>query len=142
MMRAIAAGAVYFLLVFALGFALGTLRTLFVADAPGKGRLLGVLIELPIMLITSWLICAAVIRRLRVPADAASRLLMGGIALLSLLLAEMLVGVLLFDRTPAAHFALYREASYALGLAAQIAFAAFPVIQGSRRQLPLQSNDK
>ena len=132
MTRAIAAGAAYFLLVFALGFALGTLRTMFVADAPGADRLVGVLIELPMMLIASWLLCAAVVRRLQVPAHAGSRLLMGGIAFALLLLAEMLVGVLLFDRTPAAHFALYRDASYALGLVAQIAFAAFPVIQGQR----------
>jgi hypothetical protein len=58
----ILAGLAYFALAFALGFLLGTLRTLFVHDAPGTVRLLGVLIELPIMLSASWCLCRTVIR--------------------------------------------------------------------------------
>ena len=46
-----------------------------------------------------------------------------------LLLAELLVGALLFGRGPAEHFALYAEASYALGLLAQIGFGLLPLIQ-------------
>lgn len=58
-------GIAYFALVFVLGFLLGTVRTLFVRDAPAAGRLLGVLIELPIMLSASWFLCRYVIRRLK-----------------------------------------------------------------------------
>jgi hypothetical protein len=125
----ILAGVVYFALVFALGFLLGTVRTLFVRDAPDAGRLLGVLIELPIMLIASWFLSRYVIRRLAVASTVAARAVMGGLAFGLLLLAELLVGTLLFDRTPGEHFALYRDASYALGLAAQIAFALMPLAQ-------------
>jgi hypothetical protein len=54
---------------------------------------------------------------------------MGSLAFALLFLAELLVGALLFGRTPSEHFALYRDASYALGLAAQIAFALMPLVQ-------------
>lgn len=135
MTRALSAGAAYFALVFALGFLLGTLRTLFVADAPGVGRLTGVLIELPVMLVASWFLCRAVIRRLGVPHSFAARAAMGGLAFALLLGAELLVGMLLFGRSAGEHLALYREASYALGLAAQVAFGLMPLapVDGTRR---------
>jgi hypothetical protein len=125
----ILAGLAYFALVFALGFLLGTARTLFVRDAPSDGRLLGVLIELPVMLVASWFLCRTVIRRFAVAPAVAARAVMGGLAFVLLLLAELLAGALLFGRTPGEHFALYREASYALGLAAQIGFAVMPLVQ-------------
>jgi hypothetical protein len=125
----IAAGAVYFVMVFVLGFVLGTIRTLFVQDAPSGGRLLGVLIELPIMLAASWFLCRDVVRRFAVAPAVGERAVMGGVAFALLFLAELLVGALLFGRTPVQHFALYRDASYALGLAAQIGFALMPLIQ-------------
>jgi hypothetical protein len=123
------AGIVYFAFVFALGFVLGTVRTLFVQDAPSAGRLLGVLIELPITLGASWFLCRSVIRRFDVAPKVAARAVMGGLAFALLMLAELLVGALLFGRTPVEHFALYRDPSYALGLAAQVAFALMPAIQ-------------
>ena len=126
------AGSAYFAWVFALGFALGTARTLLVQEAPGSGRLLGVLIELPIMLWASWLLCGFVVRRFAVAPAFAPRAAMGGVAFALLLLAEWLVGALLFGRTPGEHFRLYAEPSYALGLAAQLAFAAMPLLQRRR----------
>ena len=128
------AGMTYFALVFALGFLLGTVRTLFVQDAPGAGRLVGVLIELPIMLGASWFLCRTVIRRFAVAPALVARAVMGGLAFALLLLAELVAGALLFGRTPGEHFALYREASYALGLAAQIAFGLMPLIQTRQRK--------
>jgi hypothetical protein len=123
------ASAVYFALVFTLGFLLGTVRTLFVQDTPSAGRLLGVVIELPIMLAASWFLCRRVVARLYVAPTVPARAVMGGVAFALLLLAELLMGVLLFGRTIAEHFALYREDSYALGLAAQIGFAVMPIMQ-------------
>lgn len=134
--RALVAGAVYFALVFALGFALGTLRTLFVPDLPGSRRLLGVLIELPIMLAAAWVACRFVISRLAVAPELLARLSMGAAAFLLLIVAETLVGVVLFDRTLAAHFALYSDASYALGLAAQTLFALMPFLQMLFGEMP------
>lgn len=123
---ALVAGAGYFALVFALGFVLGTVRTIFVGG--GGDRLLGVLIELPIMLAASWLLCAWIVRRFAVAAATGPRLAMGGLAFLLLMLAEMGLGAL-FGRTPAQHLLLYREPSYAIGLLAQILFAAVPLAQ-------------
>lgn len=121
------AATLYFALVFALGFALGVLRTLLLRG--GGDRLLAVLIELPLMLTASWWICAWVLRRCAVPARAAARLQMGGAALALLLLAELLFGALAFGRSPAAQLGLYREPSYALGLAAQLGFGLMPWLQ-------------
>lgn len=130
------AGTAYFAMVFALGFGLGTVRTLFVADAPSGGRLLGVLVELPIMLIASWVLCRFAIRRFGVPSTLGARALMGGLAFVLLLLAEFMVGALLFGRSVGEHVALYMEASYALGLAAQVGFALMPSIQLWRYPAP------
>jgi hypothetical protein len=125
----VVAGIAYFALVFALGFVLGTVRTLFIQHAPGGGRLLGVLIEMPIMLGAAWFLCRSVVRRFEVAPTVAARTVMGGLAFALLMLAELLVGALLFGRTPVGHLALYRDPSYALGLAAQVAFALLPVVQ-------------
>lgn len=129
-------GVAYFALVFALGFLLGAVRTLFVQDAPSGGRLLGVLIELPIMLGASWFLCRYVVRRFAVASTVAARAVMGGLAFALLLLAEFLVGALLFGRTPGEHFTLYKEASYVLGLVAQMAFALMPLVQLQQGKQP------
>jgi hypothetical protein len=132
----IVAGIAYFALVFALGFLLGTVRTLIVQYAPSGGRLLGVLIELPIMLAACWFLCRTVIRRFAVAPTVRARAVMGGLAFALLLLAELAVGALLFGRTLGEHFALYREASYALGLAAQMAFGLMPLAQRRLSEKP------
>jgi hypothetical protein len=125
----VVAGIAYFALVFGLGFVLGTVRTLIVADAPGGGRVVGVLIELPVMIAASWFLCRFVIGRFAFGMTVLARAVMGGVALGLLLLAELAVAALLFGRTPAEHFALYTDASYAPGLAAQLAFALMPLLQ-------------
>jgi hypothetical protein len=126
---ATAAGVAYFALVFALGFLLGTLRTLLVPEGSGSGRLVGVLIELPLMLAASWLACGYVVRRLRVERRLGARALMGGVAFALMMFAELAIGAILFGRSAGEHFALYREASYVLGLAAQAGFALMPLLQ-------------
>jgi hypothetical protein len=128
----ILAGIAYFALVFALGFLLGTVRTVLVRDAPIGARLVGVLIELPIMIGASWFMCRHLIRRFAVASTVTARSAMGGLAFALLLLAELAVGAILFGRTPAEHLALYRDASYALGLAAQVAFGLMPLLQLKR----------
>jgi hypothetical protein len=130
---AVLAGAAYFALVFALGFLLGTVRTLFVQDAASASRLTGVLIELPVMLVASWFLCRQAVRRFHVAPAPGPRATMGGVAFALLLLAELGVGALLFGRTPVQHLALYRDASYAVGLGAQVAFAIMPWLQMLRR---------
>jgi hypothetical protein len=124
--RALVAGLAYAALVFALGFALGTIRVLVVA--PRVGDTAAVLFELPLMLAASYLACRALVGRFAVPSAAAPRLAMGGLALAVLFLAEAAVGVLGFGRTLAEHLATYRAPGAQLGLAAQLVFAALPLV--------------
>ena len=124
---ALKSGCVYFLLVFVVGFVLGTVRALFLA--PLFGEMVAVSIELPIILLASWLICRALIERFAVPATLTARALMGATALALLLSAEVLLSVLLLGRSVAQHLELYQSAEGLTGLAGQIVFALFPGIQ-------------
>ncbi|HSP26443.1 MAG TPA: hypothetical protein VLQ65_14840 [Saliniramus sp.] len=125
MMLAIAAGGVYFALVFLAGFVLGTLRTLVLV--PSLGEMAAVAVEIPAMLAIAWVVCGFVIRRLAVSGDFRARMAMGGVAFCLLMAAEMLLAWILFARPPAAHLANYARPEALLGLAAQIAFGLFPL---------------
>jgi hypothetical protein len=131
---AVGAGVTYFAVVFAAGFALGTLRVLTLA--PYLGDAGAVVIELPIMLAFSWLACGLILHRWRVPAGWRQRLAMGGVAFALLLAAELGVSVLAFGRTVAEHVATYRSWGAALGLAGQLAFAAMPLVRSDRGAPP------
>lgn len=126
--RSAVAGLAYFAAVFAAGFALGTARVLWLG--PMLGEPLAVAVELPIMLSLSWLACKRIAIRFNVPRDWPLRGLMGGSAFGLLMAAEAGVSIFLFGRSSAAHLAHYRDVSALLGLAGQIAFGAFPAIQG------------
>lgn len=121
------AGVVYFLIVFAAGFALGTLRVLVVI--PRLGELAAVALELPAMLAASWFAAAWVTRSFAVPARRGPRLTMGAVAFAVLMLAEFALAVFAFGRTPSAYAETFRTASGLLGLSGQILFALCPVLQ-------------
>lgn len=127
MQNALKAGFVYFLLVFAAGFALGTLRMLVIV--PAVGELVAVALELPFILAISWIVCRRVLRRIHVPKLANYRLAMGALAFILLMLAEVLVSTQLVGRDLASHFALYRTLPVFMGLLGQIAFALFPLVR-------------
>ncbi len=123
----IIAGVAYFVSVFAAGFVLGTVRVLVLE--PRVGPLTAVLVETPLMLAVSWLLCGYWIKRFAVPAGAASRLLMGGLAFALLIVAETLLGVFGFGRSLTVVLAGYKTAPGAVGLAAQALFGLFPLIR-------------
>ncbi len=85
-MRILKAGVLYFVLVFGVGFVLGTIRTLWVV--PRFGTRTAELMETPIMFVITIAAARWIVRRLAVQASLSSRLGMGGIALSLLLLAE------------------------------------------------------
>ncbi|MDE2385204.1 MAG: hypothetical protein KGO53_11355 [Alphaproteobacteria bacterium] len=126
-MRIIASAICYFAIVFAAGFVLGTLRTLWVA--PYMGPLAATLLELPFMLAASWAACGFTLRRFALPAQPAVRLATGLLALALLLAAEATLSVLLGGLSLKQHIALYQTAPVLLGLAGQAAFAAFPLLR-------------
>ena len=81
------AAVAYFALVFGAGFALGTIRILWIV--PRLGTRMAELIEAPIMLVITIVSARWVVRRLDVPSAPSSRLGMGCVALGLLLVAEI-----------------------------------------------------
>lgn len=127
MQFALKAGIGYFAAMFGLGFVLGSARVALVA--PAVGVLPATLIELPIMLLVSWRFCVWMVRRFGVSSELPLRLAMGLIAFILLITAETILGVVGFRQTLSQQLAGYRETGPMLGLLAQIATAAFPIIQ-------------
>lgn len=127
-MRVLAAGAAYFGLVFAVGFALGTVRVLLVV--PHLGERTAELLELPLMIAASLLSARFVLHRARLERTS-QRLATGLVALALMLTAELTLVLTLRDLTLAEYVASRDPLSgsaYLLGLAV---FAAAPVLVGS-----------
>ena len=120
-------GLRYFAGVFAVGFALGTIRTLWLV--PRVGELLAVTAEMPFILAASWWWCGRLLAQQ--PLGLAGRAVMGGSAFTWLMLAELALGRAL-GRTPVQHFAAMISAAGLLGLAGQLGFAAMPMFNRSR----------
>jgi hypothetical protein len=125
------AGAVYFAIVFAAAFALGVLRVTLLV--PAVGALAATCIELPFTLAISWLACAWIVRRLDAPSVTRA-VGLGGVAFMLLMGAEATGAILIFKRSLGAHFGAYATAAGALGLAGQVAFGAFPIVQVVRNR--------
>lgn len=127
-MRALSAGAGYFIAVFAAGFVLGVLRTLVLL--PLVGPLCAVLVELPVILAIAWLVCTRILRCW--PLSRAAAVGMGAVAFSLLMLGEAGISMLLTGRSLAQHLALYTHLPHQVGLAGQVVFAAIPWIQARR----------
>jgi hypothetical protein len=80
------AGALYFALVFGAGFALGPIRILWAV--PRFGARMAELMETPIMLVVIIVAARWIVRRFALPSTPSSRLGMGCVALVLLLVAE------------------------------------------------------
>ena len=126
LLRATKAGALYAIIVFVIGFILGTIRVLLLA--PRLGETTAVIIEASIMLVASWFVCRWRVDRLDVRRTVPARFLMGLVAFLVLISAEVSLGAVL-GRSIADQLATYGSLAGAIGLAAQVIFAIFPVIQ-------------
>lgn len=125
--RAAKGGLLYFVAVFAVGFLLGAARVLLLV--PRLGETIAVLIELPLILAVSWIACRFICERVGVPPLRSERAVMGGVAFALLMVAEIGLSMLGFGRTFAEHLDVYRHLPGLLGLAGQIAFATFPIVQ-------------
>lgn len=123
MNRILRLAAAYWALVFTLGFALGAIRTLWLA--PQIGAEVAVLAEQVPMLTASWLVARALLRRWPLPSQGAA-LAMGAAAFALLMIAECALAVLLFGQTPAIWAASLTTPAGALGLAGQLGFSLVP----------------
>lgn len=129
-MKPVLAGIAYWAMVFALGFVLGTLRVLWLA--PALGLVTATLIELPVMLAASWWAARWLLRRFAIRTEGAA-LVMGALAFVLLMAAELVLGVTAFGQTPAQWLAGLAEPQGALGLTGQVVFALMPWIAVRRR---------
>jgi len=89
MHRVLSTSLIYFGLVFASGFVLAPVRILVLQ--PRVGERLAELIELPLMVLVSWLLASWLMRRKLMPYRRWQRILVGALALLLILLAEFWV---------------------------------------------------
>lgn len=121
----------YFVPVLALGFLLGTVRTLWLA--PALGDVAAVAAELPVMLAASWLIARRVVRRHAI-AHAGAALTVGLIAFALLLLAELALAITLAGQSTGQWGASLIRPAGALGLAGQALFALLPALTLRRRR--------
>jgi hypothetical protein len=126
--RTTEAGALYAIIVFLIGFVCGTIRVLL----PRLGETTAVTVEAPIMLAASWFVCRCCVDRLGVRRTVPARSLMGLVAFVVLMSAEVGLGAV-FGRSTADQLGAYGSLAGAIGLGAQVIFAMLPVIQGWRR---------
>ena len=85
------------------------------------------------ILAASWFVCRWCMDRIDVTRTVPTRSLMGLVAFLVLMSAEVGLGAVVFGRSLGDQFAAYGSAAGAIGLAAQVIFNMFPVLQVWRR---------
>lgn len=127
----IAAAIVYFAIVFAAGFMLGTLRVMVLE--PQMGRASAVLAELPFMLVISFVVCRFVVKWCAVPERFLQRFAMGALALLLLIAAEIVVAMTLGAESLGTALVQMTDQANWAGLAGQALFGVMPVLILVRR---------
>jgi hypothetical protein len=130
MKETLKAGVLYFALVFAAGFVLGGVRTLWVVPRLGVRK--AKLAEAPIMFGFSILAARWVVRRLQVSPLRSRRLAMGCIALGLMLLAEFTLGLWIRGVTIRGYFAARDPISGTVYFMTLGAFAVIPIFVGQR----------
>jgi hypothetical protein len=125
-MRTLKASFVYFASVFGIGFVLGAIRVSLAV--PRLGVRWAELLELPFMLTASFLLARFVVRRFG-PFTRAQRLMVGGIALLLMVAAELSL-ILVQGQTLPQNVASRDPVSGTAYLLALAAFAFMPLLAG------------
>lgn len=126
--QSIKAGLAYFALVFGAGFVLGALRVAILV--PRFGERTSELSEMPLMFAVIVTAARFVMRRTAVPLSVAARLGIGLLALGLLLAAELLLAVVLQDRSIADYVASRDRVSGSVYLAMLALFALMPAFVG------------
>ena len=125
-MQVVKAGVLYFALVFAVGFMLAAIRTLWVI--PRVGTRTAELMEMPIMLVVTIVAARWTVLRLLVPMMWSARIEMGCMALVLMLIAEF--GFVLWIRglSIKEYFATRDPVSGAAYYLLLIVFAIMPIL--------------
>ena len=125
-MQVLKAGAVYFLIMFGVGWILGPIRELWAV--PRFGRLTGVLLEAVIMLIAMAVSARWVIRRFQVRPTFGSTISMGLAALAILLPAEIAGVVWVWGLSLRDYLGSFATGPGLASLLMFVLFAAMPMI--------------
>jgi hypothetical protein len=131
MKETLKAGVLYFVLVFAAGFVLGTIRTLWVV--PRLGVRTAELMEAPIMFGVSVLAARWVVRHVGIPPLRSRRLALGCIALGLMLLVEFTLVLWIRGLTIRGYFETRDPVSGAVYFVTLGAFAVIPIFVGRPR---------
>jgi hypothetical protein len=126
-MPALSAACAYFASIFALGFVVGAVRTIALEGV--LGAFFATALEVPVMLAAAWMMCARIVRMFAIKPHLADRMVMGCGAFVLLMAAEFTLGAYGFGRPLSRQLEALREPGPALGLAAQLLFAAVPGLQ-------------
>ena len=122
-MRIASAAIVYWAMVFALGFLLGTVRVLWVI--PRVGLVPATLLELPLILTASWFAAGWLVRRFAL-SSMREALTVGVLAFAILMVAECALASVLNGQSPADWLAGLGQPHALLGMAGQVVFALMP----------------
>lgn len=125
-MQILKAAAAYFGLAFAAGFVLGAIRVPFVV--PRLGERTAELLEMPLMLVVVIFAARLVVRRFALARLPGVRLRAGGIALVLLLAAELLLAVTLQGRSVGTYIASRDPVAGAVYLLMLLLYALMPAI--------------
>lgn len=121
----------YATMTFAGAFVLGVARVILVA--PLVGPVMAVMLELPLTLALSWLVCGWVMSRPWANRALLDRAAMGAAAFALVLALEMGMALLLFGQTPAGALQGLAAPAGLLGLAGQAVFAFLPLAWRPKR---------
>jgi hypothetical protein len=129
-MKILKAGVIYFALVFAAGFVLGTIRVLWIV--PRLGTRTAELIETPIMFVVTVLAARWIARRFSLRATPATRLAVGIVALAFLLATEFTVVLWIRGLTISKYFASRDPVSGTVYFGMLAVFAIMPFLVDRR----------
>jgi hypothetical protein len=107
MTAALKAGTIYFAIIYAIGFLLGTVRVLLLL--PLVGETAAVMLEAPVMLVISWIVARRSSRTFSIPAKPPPRIAMGAVAFALLIVGELAVSSVIFDRSLEDTLAAYQS---------------------------------
>jgi hypothetical protein len=128
-MRTLKASLVYFALVFAAGFVLGSVRVPFLV--PRLGERFAELLEMPVMLVVIVAAARYVVRR-DTSVARPTRLLMGVLALAFVVAAELLLAFATSGASPLAYLASRDPVSGTVYLVLLVVFAVLPAFLPQR----------
>jgi hypothetical protein len=123
------AGIAYFAIVFSVAFCFGAIRVSLLV--PQVGALAAVLTELPLILVVSWKAVGWSVQKFDIPPIVINRTIMGVVAFLVLMGAELTLSVVASGKTASDFVSeIVSSTPQLIGLTGQVLYGLFPIIEG------------